>query len=288
MLALGLTLLASGAARAQESYVIRLKGAGQGETTRYEDTLTAEMRTKQIDATGFVGADRREHSVRCTNYQETLLAIDAATHQATRLRRQCDKATLEVNGQGSVLPYHGRSFVVEHSASGCRVRFEGDAPSDAFVRELEEGFSRKKDVDPLAAILPGKAVQPGETWSFDPRPLLAAWPKPPGVRIDEAKAATVGKLGKVYRQGDRLFGVLEFRVEATVAGVEFGRRTATPEEGTHILLTITVDACIDGGASTFSLKMVDDLTVHLQMPGPGGQRIVGVIREEHIRHETRP
>src|SRR5262249_25637730 len=162
-------LLRAAAAQAQEGYTLRLKGAGQGETTHYEDTLTAEMRTKQVDASGFVVSDRREHSVRCTNYQETLLEIDAATRQVTRLRRQCDKATLEVNGKGSLLPYHGRSFVVERSTAGCRVRFEGTAPPDAFVRELEEGFGRKKDVDPLAALLPGKAVQPGETWPFDPR-----------------------------------------------------------------------------------------------------------------------
>ncbi len=198
LLALGLTLLIGGGARAQESYVVRLKGAGQGETTRYEDTLTAEMLTKQVDASGFVVSNRRDHSLRSTNYQETLLEVDANTRQPTRLRRQCDKATLEVNGKGSVLPYHGRSFIVERGASGCRVHFEDPAPPDAFVHELEEGFSRKKDVDPLAGMLPTKAVQCGETWPFDPGPLLAAWPKPPAVRTDQAKATGVGKLCKVY------------------------------------------------------------------------------------------
>ncbi len=70
--------------------------------------------------------------------------------------------------------------------------------------------------------------------------------------------------------------------------VEFGSRSATPEAGTRLAVTITVDACIDGSASTFALKMVDELTVQMQLPGPQGQRIVGAIIEQHLRHETRP
>ena len=55
---------------------------------------------------------------------------------------------------------------------------------ESLVRQMEEGFRQKKDVNPLEGMLSAKAVQVGETWSFDARPLLLAWPKPPQVRID--------------------------------------------------------------------------------------------------------
>jgi hypothetical protein len=280
-------LLRAGGVGAQESYTIRLKGAGEGETTCYEDTLTAEMRSRQVNALGGAGPEHRERTVRCTNYRETLLQIDPATRQPLRFRRECERATLEVNGKGSVLPFHGKSFVVERGAAGCRVQFEGTTPPAEFVRELEQGFGRKPDADPLQGMLPRKAVQVGETWTFDPRALLIAWPKPPQVRVDHAKATGTGKLARVYRQGERLFGVLEFQVEAPVVGVEWGSRHAEPQEGTRLAVRLTVDGCIDGGAGTFALQMVDELTAHADLPGPSGQRIRTTITEEHLRRETR-
>jgi hypothetical protein len=52
---------------------------------------------------------------------------------------------------------------------------------------------------------------------------------------------------------------------------------------------VTVDGCIDGSAGTFALRMQDDLSVQMQLPGPSsGQRIAGTISEHHVRSETRP
>ncbi len=286
-LAVVLSLLPCAAASAQDAYTIVLKGAGAGETTVYEDSLTTEMKTRQSNAAGVVVSSRRDHSTRCAVYQETILELDRATRQVKRLRRQCDKATLEMNGKGSLLPFHGKAFVVEKGADGCRVHFEGAAPPEDFVRELEEGFSRKKDVDVLQTMLPKKAVRVGEAWDFDPRPLLEAWPKPPQVRLDTAKASATGKLTKAYKQGDRVFGVLEFRVEVPVGGVAFGSRQAAVEAGTRLTVAVKVEACIDGGASTFTLHLVDELAVRMQLPGPAGQQISGTISEEHVRSETR-
>ncbi len=271
----------------QESCAIRLKPAGEGETTRYEDTLTTEMRTRQVDSSGYVVADRRDHSVRRAVYTETLQELDGATQQPKRLRRQCEKATLEVNGKGMCLPYHGKSFVVERGAEGCRVRFEGDPPSQEFVRQLEAGFRDKKDASPLPGMLPAQGVQVGESWAFDPRPLLTAWPKPPQVCVDLEKAKGTGKLIRTYRQGERLFGVLEFRAEAPVGGVTVGSRQATVAPGAKLEVAVDVEACIDGSASTCTLRLADELTVHMEMPGPPGQKIEGTIAEQHVRTETR-
>jgi hypothetical protein len=156
------------------------------------------------------------------------------------------------------------------------------------VRQLEEGFRAKKEGSPLDTMLPAKAVQAGEGWSFDPRPLVLAWPKPPQMRLDLARAVGTGKLVRTYQKGERRFGVLEFRVEAPVAGVAFGTREATPLPGSKLAVAVDVEACIDGGASTFALRMTDELTANIELPGPQGQKIEGTISERHIRTESRP
>ncbi|MCC6418073.1 MAG: hypothetical protein IT429_07455 [Gemmataceae bacterium] len=275
------------AAWGQETYTIRLKGVGEGETTAYEDTHITEMKTRQLDARGAVAGQRRDHSSRCVVYRETLLEIDPAAKQVKRLRRQCDKATQEINGKGEVLPIQGKAYRVERGPDGYRVQFEGTPPSPDFVRQLEESFRDRQDVNPLHAMLPDRPVQAGEVWSFDPRPVLQAWPRPSAVRVGVDRATGKGKLVRVYRQGERLFGVLEFRVEAPVLGVEFGSRKAEQLPGARVRLTIDVDACIDGSVSTFGLRLVDELRVQMELPGASGQRIEGTITEQHLRTETR-
>jgi hypothetical protein len=285
-LCLGLAFAGS-QARAQEAYTIRLKPPGDGETTRYEDTLTTEMTTRQTDASGHDVAGRRDRSVRRAVYQETVLQRDPATGAVRSLRRRCDTATLEVNKKETHLPYHGRIFTVERGPDGCRVRFEGTPPPDEFVRELEEGFARKKEANLLEEMLPRKAVRPGETWSFDPRPLLQAWPKPSQVRLNEDGTVGTGKLVKVLRQDGRLFGVLEFGVEVPVLEVDFGTRGAALEPGARMTVMLNVEGCIDGTASTFALRMQDELTVRVRLRTPSGQPVTGTLFEQHVRTETR-
>jgi hypothetical protein len=288
LLALGLVLVAGSCAWGQQAHTIRLKRVGQGETTHHEDTLTTEVRTRQVDTGGQVLADHRDHSVRSTVYEETVLKQDQGTGQIRQLRRVCSKARLEVNGMESYLPYHGKAFVVERGPDRCEIRFEGEAPSAEFVRQLEEGFHAKKEASPLNAMLPINAVQAGQSWAFDPRPLLTAWPKPAQVRLDLAKATGTGKLTRTYQKGERLFGVLEFRVEAPVVGVAFGTREAAPRVGARLAVAVDVEACIDGSASTFNLRMTDELTVKVDLPGPQGKKIEGTISEQHFRTESRP
>ncbi len=272
----------------QEAYSIKLRPGGDGETTRYDDTLTTEMTTRQVDATGLEVGKRSDHSVRQAVYEETVLERDPASGQVNRLRRRCDRATIEVNKKASELPFHGKTFTVERGPEGCRVRFEGVSPPEEFVHELQEGFRQKKDVNLLDGMLPGRAVKVGETWTFDPRPLLQAWPKPAQVRFDEVKLTATGKLTRAYPRDGRVFGVLEFAVEVPVSGVDFDARGAALEPGARLAVSLTVDACIDGGSSTFALKMEDDLRVRVRLPAPSGQRITGTLSERHVRTETRP
>jgi hypothetical protein len=280
-------LLPAARAEAQETYTIHLKPPGEGETTRYEDTLITEMTTRQTDASGVLVAKRQDRSVRRAVYQETILQRYPMSGKIRSFRRQCERATLEVNKKETQLPYHGRAFTVERDPEGCRVCFEGAAPPEEFVHGLEEGFARKKDHDPLAGLLPGKAVSAGESWACDPRPLLQAWPKPDQVRVAADRARGTGRLSKVYRRDGQLFGVLEFRVEAPVAGVEFGGRAAL-ESDAALTFVLTVDACIDGAASTFALRMQDELRVRVRLPAPVGQQVTATLAEEHVRTETRP
>jgi hypothetical protein len=280
-------LLPAARSEAQETYTIHLKPPDEGETTRYEDTLTTEMTTRQTDASGALVASRQDHSVRRTVYQETILQRYPMSGKIHSFRRQCERATLEVNKKETQLPYHRRAFTVERTPEGCRVYFEGPAPPEEFVHDLEEGFARKKDSDPLAGLLPSKAVSAGESWVCDPQPLLRAWPKPDQVRVAADRAHGTGKLSKVYRRDGLLFGVLEFRVEAPVVGVEFGGRAAL-ESDTSLTFDVTVDACIDGAASALSLRMQDELRVRVRLPAPAGQQITATLAEEHVRTETRP
>jgi hypothetical protein len=281
-------VLATSQVRAQETYTIRLRPPGPGETTRCEDTLTTEMTTRLTDPSGAQEAHGKDQSVRRAVYQETILQRDPAMGAVQRLRRQCETATLEVNNKQTRLPFHGKTFTVERGPTGCRVRFEGQAPAEQLVRDLEEGFAHKKDVNIIDEMLPRQPVRCGDTWRFDPKPLLVAWPKPPQIHINADGAVGRAKLMKVTRREGRLFGELEFDIEAPVVGVDFGPRAATLEPGTRLTVLVTVEACIDGSASTFTLRMQDQLIARVLLANPSGQRITSTLSEQHLRSETRP
>lgn len=285
--ALVLLLTLVGRAPAQDAYTITLKLPGPGDVTVCEDSVTSSMATRKLNSAGDAINEGRSRTSRQIAFRDTVLETDAKTGQATRLRRQCDKAILEDGGKGSVLPYHARIFTVERSGETCRVRFEGEAPPTEFVAQMEASFAKMKGREEIVrSLLPNRAVRVGDSWQFDAAPLLAAWPKPPQVRFTSAAAGS-GKLREVSDRGGRRHGIMDFTVIAPVAGVEFGGHKAEVESDNCLKIDVTLDACIDGTSAAYTLRLSDDLTVRLRMDLPDGERVQGVISERHERTETR-
>jgi hypothetical protein len=285
--ALVLLLTVTGRAAAQDACTVILKLPGPGDVTVCEDSVTSSMATRKLNAAGDAVNEGRSRTERQLAFRDTVLDTDPKTGQATRLRRQCDKAILEDGGKGSVLPYHAKIFTVERAGGACRVRFEGEAPPAEFVAQMEASFAKMQGREEIVrSLLPNRPVKPGESWQFDPSPLLAAWPKPPQVRFASATTGT-GKLREVTDRGGRRHAVMDFTAIVPVTGVELGGRQAEVETENCLRIDVTLDACIDGTSAAYTLRLTDDLTVRLWLDLPGGERVRGVISERHERTETR-
>jgi len=144
--------------------------------------------------------------------------------------------------------------LIEKKEGFYRFSVEGGALlEDEATRLLDREFNREDDLDLQRLILPGRAVRLDETWSIDMAPVARAWQGTTAMAIAAARSTGTGRLAKVYRKDDHLYGVMAFRLEMPIAslGVE---KSVRPDAGARVLMDITLDCCIDGTSSSGTLR----------------------------------
>src|SRR5207249_2329609 len=134
-------------------------------------------------------------------YRETVLDRQPGQRRPTRLRRQYEKAVVWTEGKQTVLPYQGKTALIESREGVYVFSIEGGRPlADEADRLLDREFNREDDLDLQRLILPERAVRLDQAWTIDMTPIAGAWERNTMMRVDAAKSTGTGRLTKVYQK----------------------------------------------------------------------------------------
>jgi hypothetical protein len=258
---------------AQDAYPITIKEPAKG------DVRLCDVRQSTLSSTKIVGPGGGQplHEKAASNaqqhvYRETVLERQPGQRRPTRLRRQYEKAAIWTEGKQTMLPYQGKSVLIESREGVYVFSFEGGAAlAGEADRLLDREFNREDDLDLQRLILPKRAVRLDEAWAIDMMPIARAWEKNTLMTVDAGKSVGSGRLTKVYQKDGRRFGVLAVRLEMpiTALGAEKPMRT---DAGARVRMDVALDCCIDGTSSTGTLRASFWVDGSAAVPTGDGQR----------------
>jgi hypothetical protein len=262
--------LAAMLAPAQEAYTVRLKEPGKGDVRKNDVGRNTQTATKIMDSTGQVLHEKAVGSAQHAVYVETLLEREPGK-KPTRLRRAYEKATSWTDGKPEPMPYQGKAVLIEKKGVGYEFHVEGgEALTGAAAKVLDREFNANDSLELQRRILPGGPVRLEEAWKVDMAPVARDFENSTGMQVDAAKATGSGRLTKVYTKDGRRYGVLAVKLEMPILAVGVQQKIALLP-GAKLVVDVTLDACIDGGAATGVLKASFVLDAAATVPGPDGK-----------------
>jgi hypothetical protein len=268
-------VLVAGAAQAPDTHSIKLRDKTVGDVLEVDDQSTEQGQVKVLDSQGKAVMDKGDYKTGSFAYRETILDKPGEEKRPTRLRRQYTRAEVRVGTRVEVLPYQGKTLLIEKQDGKFRFRIEGGeeiAAKDA--PHLDEEFNKKQasGLDVRKVFLPDRPVRVGESWKIDPAPLIKELTRgeDSAVTVDAAKATAVGKLLEVYRKDSQLHGKLEIQVDLPLREFSRGNEKLALQAGSRMLVTVSADVCIDGSTNSGVMKSTMNMTANAVLPLPDG------------------
>jgi len=233
----------------QETYTLKLKKGEKGSTTHVQKTQNELSDVKIADNTGNALKDELKKQVKTSTYDETILERPDSKKKPTGLKRTYQKATVKVDEDTKVLPYQGKTIIIEKKGGKFQFRYEnGGEITGPDAELLDNEFNKDKaDIDMDALMLPGKAVAVGEVWMLPTAAFAEAFDKENKLQVDADKSKATGKLTKAYKKDGKQYGDLEFTFEFPVKLIRGeGGENIVCEPETVLILTWKASSCIDG------------------------------------------
>jgi hypothetical protein len=255
-----------GAALAQEAVTIKLKDKAEGAAYQVEKNESGTVTTK-VTVMGQNKEDTKKLS-ETTAYKETVLKLDDKKH-ATKLEREYTKAEKTTDGKAEKSPLSGKTVVIEKKGDKFTFTFKDGGEVEGEAAEgLNKEFNKNAHDDDLdKLLLPTKAVKPGDEWKIDMKAVAQYFSAGEDLDVDGDKATGTGKLLKVYKKDGKQFGEIMVKLEMPVKSLGKGNMKIDAEKGSKVVLSGTMDVCIDGSASTGSLKAKMLMDVSAMPPG---------------------
>jgi hypothetical protein len=241
-------------AGAQEKYTIAFKDLGAGESARVE---VKENTFFKIEA--LAGAPAQESKfVKHWVYTETVLDRPAGLKMPNRAKRTFDKALstdLAGGNQIQIRPYEGKTVLLERNHGRCQFSLE-DGTSFAQDSELAgdfyAGYAWTREW-----FQPPGPVAVGAAWPIDSKAITGGLDGLHFVKI--LKAEGTARLVEVYKKQDRLYALMEAKVELSMREEnrddKGGLLTASED---RTITTTRFEGCIDG---TFAEGRIHSATV---------------------------
>jgi hypothetical protein len=262
-----------GAALPGGKYEIKLKDPVEGESVLVETSVVEEMKSAVVDRDGKV---LKETSPSGTQkkfaYRETLL--DGGTRgKAFRMTRAYSTAEVTGGGVTTILPYQGKTVLIERAGGKYTFRVDGGDPltgKDAELLDQEFNSDRDRRVAEQMLLsgeqlfLPARPLAVGEVWEIDTGALLKRL-KPSRETPDASKVRASGKLLSASRKTGRQDGVV--RVEIVIPLKAFKGRDGKEIEffpGAKMTLGSTLEGCIDGSVVDFTVT--NTMTLEASIP----------------------
>jgi hypothetical protein len=237
-------------AQPQEAYTITFKRAVKGSTTLEERTETRleKFNFNELDPVPH-GESANRTIIQSLSYRQTILDRPDADKAPTVLKRTYEKASTKLANQAKVLPYQGKTVLIEKKDGGYEFQYEGGDKipgEDAALLQME--FADKRpEAEVQDVLFPKKAVKVGEQWSIDIPEFIKVFDFK-SFDCDLAKSKGTGALIKAYKKDGRQFGDFAIRVELQVRMLK--RDKAKDIEmlpGASMVMEIKGSSCIDGG-----------------------------------------
>ncbi len=251
------TLLLPAAAPAQDAVTIAIKEAGKGTVRECDVQQSTTNATRIVTDNGQVLHEKSARSSQHHVYVETVLEAEPGKRHPARLRRAYDKAVSWADKTSEVLPYQGKTVLVEKKDGKYRFAVEGEGGGElegGAALALEREFNKDDDLDLQRIILPRGAVRPGDSWQVDMAAVARAWQRSTAMRVDAARSSGTGRLTKVYRKDGRQFGAMTFRLEMPIAALGAGQQQVKLDDGARVVMDVNLDCCVDGGAASGTMK----------------------------------
>ena len=257
-------LLLGNAVFGQETYQLRLKPRGVGEST-LDLSTRVRISVKKWDTFGQQIGD--ELKVIKSRRACTITTLEMKGDKAVRERRHFTKATVNIDADERTEPFEGKTLLfIARDGGGHKVVTEnGEALPEAIVAQLEQSASQFEG-SPVTyqEMLPPHPVRVGESWNIN----AATWIKRDDIELRVARAHST--LTKVYRKDNRLFGVIETRVEVDLRSMTVIGRKLAMQPGSRIIMRSSMDACIDGTSTECVEQGTYLFTSIVRAPGPDG------------------
>jgi hypothetical protein len=288
-------VLASAAARADETYAIKFKEPGKGDVTQVDSTDKSDSHNQLLDSAGKLltdpngkaSLDSAETVEKVAAYRETVLEKEPGKLQPTRLERHYDRAQVKTGGKTRDLPYQGKTVLIEKKDGKYHFRVKDGAELEGDdAAQLDEEFNKGSDEEFLKAFLPGKAVAVNDSWKIDMGPLVTAYARANKLDIDADKAEGKGKLVKVYEKDGARFGVLEVHLELPLKGMGEGNKKLPLQAGSKWTMDVSADGCIDGSRLDGTRKSLSKIDATAAVPLPDGTKAKLAILSTGNSQET--
>ena len=274
--------------RAEDVYRVKLKESAAGDVSHVEFTDTLNVIWKIVDADGMSIVNRYRYDETLV-YNETVLERKVG-ERPTRLSRQYEKAEETEDGKKRALPYQGKTVLIEKKGCKYHFLFEGGkemSPEDATALDDEfNGDPTRDEANLVRLMLPAKPVALNDVWNADIGQLLKQTSPKNGVALDPDKANGTALLTKVYKMGDRQYGVLHGDAEVPVTSLGNGARSCILDDG-KLTYQIDLDACIDGLLDEGTVKVISKLNGSGSTSLPSGGRGKFTLIDEDSTTTTR-
>jgi hypothetical protein len=256
ILALAALFVVSAALQAQETYTIKLKERGEGETAvikRKETTSTKVV----VSVGGNQVVDTREIKSEVKEFKEQYLKLDDKKI-ATKLQREYAKVELTKDNKKEEGALAGKTVIIEKKGNAYDFTYKnGDKVEGQAAAELAIEFGKKKQESAVLEklMLPPGAVKVGDTWKIDVAKIAELFGKDEAVGLDVKKSVSEGKLIKAYKKDGRQFGVMKFKLDMPLDYIGKGKEQLKFTSGAKMIVDIDFDVCIDGGSENGVMTM---------------------------------
>jgi hypothetical protein len=243
----------------QDAFTITLKDAAQGDTIRVEKKSSERSTVKITDSQGNSLKNKEDSKTQTMVYRETLLQKRPGERKASKLRRHYEKASAKTGDDSRALPYEEKNVLIEKKRDHYVFQIEGgEELTGQDAEELDREFNKQGEgasPDINKIMLPRKPVRVGESWTFPTEVLVRDLEKSAPMEFDAAGAKGSARLTRVYDRDGRRFGVIEYRFALPLKAFKTGADRAPIEEGASMVLTASVDGCIDGSLNSSTAKL---------------------------------
>lgn len=255
-------LLGTSTLFAQQQYAIKIKEPQQGDKRQCEERAFLHLSQKIYDAKGKLLADQNQTSGQACKYYEELLQKLAGAKLPEQARRYYYEANMKLEGKDSPLAYQKKNVIVRKNRQGkYEFLLEGkEKLDDSNAILLHSEFNQKRELNPRQLMIPAVPVQVGQQWSVAVLPIAKDWGVKADVQFDLEKSRGVGKLERVYAKDGKVFGVITMKAELPIRAMGRGKNGVATGKGSRILVTFTMDACIDGTVSTGDMSSRFDIS----------------------------